>query len=52
MVIDTAQDSTYRLNQSITATRYTKPEAKRIYVISALQTWLTRFTVIPRNRYG
>ena len=29
MVIDTAQDSIYRLNQSITATKYINPPARR-----------------------
>ena len=29
-----------------------KPCAMRIYVISVLQTWLTRSTVVPLNKYG
>ena len=38
MVIEMAQDHTYRLHPSITATQDTKPEAKRIEVLAALQT--------------
>jgi hypothetical protein len=36
----------------MTATRYKKPCAIRMYVISVLYTWLTRSTVVPLNGYG
>ena len=52
MVTDSSQLSTNRLNQSITATRYTNPHAIRMYVMSVLHTWLTRSTVVPLNKYG
>jgi len=38
-LIDSAQDSTYRLYQSRIAMRYTNPLRSLIYVISALHTW-------------
>src|ERR1039458_4982512 len=47
IVTDNAQLSTNRLYQSITATRYTNPCAIRMYVMSVLHTWLTRFTSTP-----
>ena len=52
IVNDSDQLSTNRLNQSMTATRYKKPCAIRIYVISVLHTWLTRSIVVPLNKYG
>src|ERR1019366_2884437 len=52
IVTDNAQLSTNRLYQSITATRYTNPCAIRMYVMSVLHTWLTRFTSTPSSRYG
>jgi hypothetical protein len=52
MLIDTRHARTRRLNQSITATRYTKPRAIGIYVMSAHQTWFGRSMTISRNRYG
>jgi hypothetical protein len=50
MVIDTRQVSTRRLNQSITAAKYTKPWAIGIYVISIAHTWFGRSIAIPRRR--
>src|ERR1022692_3166652 len=47
IVTDNAQLSKNRLYQSITATRYTNPCAIRMYVMSVLHTWLTRFTSTP-----
>jgi hypothetical protein len=38
IVSDSDQLNTNRLNQSMTATRYTKPCAIRIYVMSVLHT--------------
>jgi len=52
IVTDSDQLRTNRLNQSITATKYRKPSAIRIYVISVLHTWSTRSTVVPLNKYG
>ena len=49
-VFDTRQASTLREYQSITATRYTNPRARRTYVMSLLQTWFGRSTAIPRSR--
>ena len=49
-VFDTRHASTLREYQSITAARYTNPRARRIYVISLLQTWLGRSTAAPRSK--
>ena len=49
-VIDGSQLSTYRLCQSITAARYTKPPRTRMYVISLRQTWSGVSIDSPYNR--
>ena len=49
-VIDRSQLSTYRLCQSITATRYTKPPRRRMYVMSLHQTWSGVSIDSPDNR--
>ena len=51
-LFDNSHDRTFRLNQSITATRYKNPRANGTYVMSVLQTWSGRSIVTPRNKYG
>src|SRR6266853_1229111 len=46
------QPNTYRLHQSITATKYMNPLAIGTYVISAHHTWSGPVTAKSRNRYG
>jgi hypothetical protein len=52
MVFDTRQDSTFRVAQSITATKYRNPRRIGIYVMSAHQTWFGRVIAMSRSRYG
>ena len=52
MLLLMRQDSTRREYQSITATRYAKPRASLMYVMSVLHTWLGRTTATPRSKYG
>jgi hypothetical protein len=52
MVMESRQARTLRLNQSITAARYTKPLAMRMYVMSIVHTWFGRVTGSLRSRHG
>ena len=49
---ESSRDSTYRLCQSITATRRMNPRSIRMYLVSALHTWFGRAAQTPLNRYG
>src|SRR5919106_2848076 len=51
-VLDSRQANTYRLYQSMMATRYRKPRAIGMQVMSALQTWLGWVISTPPSRYG
>ena len=52
IVFDTRHDSTFRVNQSINATKYRKPRRIGIYVMSAHQTWVGRSITSSRSKYG
>ena len=44
--------NTYRLHQSITATRYMNPCCSGMYVMSLHQTWFGPLISMPFSRYG
>ena len=50
--VDSRHARTLRLHQSMIATRYRKPFASGMYVMSAHHAWLGRSMPTPRSRYG
>ena len=49
-VLESRQESTRRVAQFMTATRYRKPGCTGIYVMSALQTCMGRSVATPLSR--